>query len=234
MDQHDTTDPGDAEPPRGTIFDEVAAYLDGDLTPPGFDPAGDAPFVVERVGAYEVIDEEFVFADGPADWHTANPALGYRASVDWIAEQRLAALASSSFTHKLADGVRKQAGRGLHADRVILDESDLLRFREAASAMKFELVEWQEDAVRRMFGLDVVPNDDRMPALISGPMYFGPVGAFYDECTTGPFLDAALWDAVPRTPRNDPEMLNGVIDDISTDVTAKIARTECPKFPRVD
>lgn len=178
---------------------------------------------------YEVIDEHFEFGH---EWIAANPVLGQPPTATFITEEYERALTAPPLTRNIAEGVWR-GGRGVHADRVILDESMLGQLRDFASSVKFELLEWQEEACRRMFGLDVV-DDVTTPAFVSGPMYLGPVGALYDECTTGPFLDAAAWDAVPRTPRADPEMLNRVIDDIETDVTAKIARTECPRFPRAE
>lgn len=198
----------------------------------------------DRVDAYSVIDEQFVLDDDAlAAFHAANPSLGQPVSTTYITEQHEAA---RSFTHRLAEGVRR-GGRGMAGGRFILDELTRRKAEQFVGQMKtapieFTLLEWQEDAVRRMFGLDVEADDDRVPAFISGPMYLGPVGATYDECTAAfgvtrdGLVDWQLPDAVlvPHKDRVTPDMLDRVIGDLATDVTAKIARTECPKFPRAD
>lgn len=206
----------------GTVFTDPSADL------------GPATFLTQPLDAYTVIDEQFVIDDDAlAAWYAANTSLGEPVSITYIAGQHQAAAATSSLTRRLVDGARR-SGRGMTGGRFILDELTRRKAEQFVEQMKtdpikFTLLKWQEDAVRRMFGLDVEADDDRVHALISGPMYLGPVVATYDH-----FVDWQLPDAVLVSRKVDPEMLNRVIDDLGTDVNAKIARTECPKFPRAD
>lgn len=94
----------------------------------------------------------------------------------------------------------------------------------------FVLDDWQRRLLLQLFGKPT-PNGFQIGS--RGQMVLGPVGATSEQLAQQ-LIDRSIWDDVPRTPRADPEMLNRVIDDIATDVTAKIARTECPKFPRAE
>lgn len=220
MDEHDTPPAAGTEP----IYDEVVAYLEGGLVPPGYDPAED-PAVFEWRPADMGAE--------PADWITANPSLGVPPSP-----------ASAETLHKVAHPPELWTWATVSQWVDHLAETD----------ERFALTDWQKwllveigkrgrvdqefdrimfhASARRQYWRRWV-EAELVSRAVHGTVRNGPVGVFYDECTE-PFLSELAWERVRRTPRNDPEMLNRVIDDIATDVTAKIARTECPQFPRVE
>jgi hypothetical protein len=210
---HDTTPPDE---PKGSIYEQVVAYLD---------EQAEIPAVFEwrpdDMGAE------------PADWITANPSLGVPPSpasaeildavahppepwtwatvsqwVDYLAEHDKR-FALTDWQKWFLVEVGKRGRVDPQFTRILFHESSRRQFRR--TQLEAELV---SRAVR-------------------GTTVNGPVGVIYDECTE-PFLSELAWDRARPNPRNDPEMLNRVIDDIATDVTTKIARTECPKFPRVE
>lgn len=230
MGQHNAHDPG-----QWVDF----GYVDeAAFTQPPAEPSANEPaFSAQPLDGYTVIAEEFVIDDkAMADWYAANPSLGHRVTTAYIDAHHEQHPGEPSLTRMLSDGVRRGGGRGAQAGRIILDEVrhsngervDVDEFERFLGAdLGFELTEWQEEVWRRAFGTD---QPLRVIGAFDGNVYVGPPSEWYAE----QFLSAAIWDEVARTPRADAEMLNRVIDDLATDVTAKIDRTECPKFPRAE
>lgn len=146
----------------------------------------------------------------PVDWITANPAIEIPPTPERLADE---------YEHLVRLTASRQAARDWAARVEVIDE-------------KFVLTAWQRDLVEGLFCPSKAGTAEEVWASIGigGAMYHAPVNTPPAEA----FVAAHVWDAVHRTPRRDGEMLNRVIDEVESGVHAKIARMQCPRFPRAE
>jgi hypothetical protein len=185
--------------PRGWIYDEVVAYLEGQKAP------------ADDVEVFEWRPDDM--GAEPADWITANPALQRLPSPDWItANPALQRLPSP--------------------DR-------MLRFIDEHA--EFTLTSWQRDVVEQFYK-DPEDFERRLRAVLSGQIRRASVGTLPPitpprerrgqnrRSTDWVYVDEIV--SVMDRPSKIDEARQQLIDDISDDVEAKVARLQCPRFPR--
>lgn len=106
----------------------------------------------------------------------------------------------------------------------------------------FTLTGWQRDIFEQMYR-DPEDFSRRLNAVLSGQIYRAPVGtpppitprrprAPKQRRTDWVYVDEIL--LVLDRPSEIDEARQRLIDEISEDVEAKIARMQCPRFPRTD
>lgn len=105
----------------------------------------------------------------------------------------------------------------------------------------FTLTSWQRNIFEQMYK-DPEDFSRRLAAVLSGAIYRAPVGTpppitrrrkpRHQRCTDWVIVDEVLMTL--DQPLKVDETRQRLIDEISEDVEAKIARTQCPRFPRAE